>query len=83
MSVVDAVERELERLKNESADAAVALVLAEALDDPGNSATSKSLCAKALGETMQRLRAQAPKEKHNRLDDLSARRAKRRRRSSA
>lgn len=80
--VVEAVSYELGRMKvdpKQSADAATALVLATQLDEH-NSATSKALCAKQLGETMQRLRMQAPREeKRDQVDDLRTRRAKRRR----
>jgi hypothetical protein len=56
--------------------AASALSLARELDDPRNSATSKSMCAKTLLEILDRLRAlhRAPDE----LDELRALRAARR-----
>jgi hypothetical protein len=57
--------------------AATALALAVELDGP-TSATSKSMCAKALVDVMRELRALAPAEKENDgLDDLAARRRKR------
>lgn len=83
VSVVDAVRRDLVSLGGdlgESALAATALALAAELDDPGNSATSKSMCARALNETMERLRALVPEEpagKVSKLDELRARRAAR------
>lgn len=65
MSVVAAVERDLGRLDvsaREGALAATALELAAQLDEPENSATSKSMCARALTETLEKLRALAPPE---------------------
>ncbi len=59
--------------------AASALMLAGELDNRKNSATSKSMCARALAETLERLRALAPDEqKGDHLDDLSSRRDARR-----
>jgi hypothetical protein len=84
VSVVEAVKRDLGVLAKRDASlarsalAASCLVLAAQLDDPGNSATSKSMCARALREAMDRLRELAPPESvEDRLDDLGARRAKR------
>lgn len=84
MSVVEAVERDLaliaERDKGlaESALAASALVLAAELDSAGNSATSKSMCARALREALDRLRELAPAEaEEDKLDELGSRRAAR------
>jgi len=82
--VVAAVTRDLAAIRrrdpdlSQSALAASALVLAGELDDPENSATSKSMCARALTETMERLRDLLPPDTEaDRLDDLSARRAER------
>lgn len=82
--VVDAVRRDVAELERrlkgikDSALAATALALAAEIDDPGNSATSKSMCARALTETLDRLRELAPAEAAgDKLDDLSARREKR------
>lgn len=82
--VVDAVRRDLARLAKldpslaNNTLAATALALARDLDDPGNSATSHSMCAKALAETMGSLYALAPEgPKGDRLDELSSRRAAR------
>lgn len=79
-----AVERDLAELRRwapkvaDSALAASALVLADELDDPGNSATSKSMCARALAEAMDRLRELAPpRQEETRLDQLAAKRAAR------
>lgn len=85
MSVVEAVQRDLADVRTraaalaDSAIAASALVMAEALDDTSNSATSKAMCAKALREAMDRLRELAPPdEKRDRLDEITARREARR-----
>lgn len=85
MSVREAVERDLAQIRTrsrelaESALAASALVLAGELDSAGNSATSKSMCAKALTETMDRLRELSPPRRElDDLDDLAARRERRR-----
>lgn len=76
-----ATERDLAKLPTdlgESALAASALALARELDGGGNSATSKSMCAKAHMEILDRLRELAPPaEVKDGLDDLKARRAKR------
>lgn len=84
-SVVTAVERDLEAIAErapdltETAEAAAALELAKQLDHPYNSAHSKSLCARALIDALEQLRARAPEApKGDRLDDLSAKRAARR-----
>lgn len=64
-SVVAAVARDLaalarrDRVLAESALAASAIVLAREMDDE-NSATSKSMCARALLDTMNRLWELAP-----------------------
>lgn len=86
MSVVEAVERDLTRFTAEARDsglAATALALAGEIDG-NNSATSKSMCAKALVDVMRELRSLAPpaREKDG-VDDLIARREKRRGRSAA
>lgn len=58
--------------------AATALALAYELDHPGNSATSKSMCAKALNETTEKLIALAPAEAaKDGLDELAAKRTER------
>jgi len=84
VSVVDAVERDLSTIRRLSPDladsglAASALVLAAELDSPGNSATSKSMCARALIEALERLRELAPAgDEEDKLDELGARRAAR------
>lgn len=79
-SVHAAVERDLMALPDDLANSALgasALALAREMDSQ-NSATSKSMCAKALLETMDRLRSLAPeREEKDQVDDLSARRAAR------
>ena len=84
LTVVAAVERDLKALARldkglaESPEAATALALARELDDPENSATSKSMCAKQLLECLEALRARAPEAKEDDpLDQLAARRAAR------
>lgn len=58
--------------------AAAALALARELDIPKNSATSKSMCARALAEQLDRLRALAPPATEaDDIDDLATRRQKR------
>lgn len=79
MSVYEAVEREIEGFGDASpALAASALALAAELDDNGNSATSKSMCARALAETLKELRGLAkPKKERDELDEIRERRATR------
>lgn len=83
--VIDAVSLEMEKLRKvdaelaDSALAATALALAFELDHPGNSATSKSMCARALNETMDKIRALAPPaDEKDGVDELSQAREKRR-----
>lgn len=58
--------------------AASAMALAREMDSSENSATSKSMCAGRLLDTLDRLRELAPREREkDALDDLAARRAKR------
>lgn len=82
MSVVEAVERDLEKLGGDlkdSAMAASALALARELDDPSNSATSKSMCARSLMDTMDRLRQLAPPRREvDGITDLNSERERRR-----
>jgi hypothetical protein len=65
---VDAVERDLAELRERDAElaesslAAAALRMAYELENPFNSATSKSQCAKALREIVDRLRELAPEK---------------------
>lgn len=85
MDVVDAVERDVEALRRrdpalaDSTLAASALAMAYELANPYNSATSKSMCHKALQDAMRELRELAPPaEERDELDDLAARRVARR-----
>jgi hypothetical protein len=82
--VATAVRAELKELEKrepalaQSGLAATALALARDLDNPRNSATSRSMCARALLDTLNRLYELAPEaEEKTDLDDLSARRATR------
>lgn len=84
MSVHEAVERDLAAIRvvaphvADSALAATALALATELDG-NNSATSKSMCARALAVVLEQLREQTPLgEEKDALDDLAARRDQRR-----
>lgn len=68
----------LPRYLADSATAAMALALAREIDDPDNSATSKSMCARSLLDAIDTLRKLTPAEtKADRLDDLARRRAAR------
>lgn len=54
------------------------MALARELDDPDNSATSKSMCANSLRDTLDRMRELLPAEEEaDALDDLAARRTAR------
>lgn len=84
MSVFEAVERDLGRIRAvdpalaDSALAMTALALAGELDGH-NSATSKSMCARALLDVMDRLRELAPEQKEaDGVDQLTAKRIERR-----
>lgn len=85
MSVLESVERDLERIAEldaslaDSALAALAQQLAKELDSSGNSATSKSMCARALMDALERLQELAPSEKEkDRVDELAEKRDRRR-----
>jgi hypothetical protein len=59
--------------------AMAALQMAREMDNPNNSATSKSMCGKTLADTLATLRSLAPPEaKRDSIDDLAAARARRR-----
>ena len=84
MSVFEAVEKDLAALRErdaslaDSALAATAKVLAQELDSARNSATSKSMCARALHDVMDRLRELTPAAKEaDRVDEIAHRRARR------
>jgi hypothetical protein len=82
--VVEATQRQLAEIRErkpdvaDSALAAAALQMAYELDHPFNSATSKSMCAKALHQAMDRLLELAPpgKATKGKLDELKERRRK-------
>jgi hypothetical protein len=82
VSVVESVESFVAGLSGEAADdplAASALALAAEIDDAGNSATSKSMVAKELRETLAYLRAMSPAKKEaDDVDEIAAAREKRR-----
>lgn len=84
--VFDAVQRDLARLPRdlaESALAASALALADEIDG-ANSATSKSMCARALHDALRELRELAPAEEvADEVDELAKRRSDRRKGQSA
>ena len=62
----------------------LALALAREIDTPGNSSTSKSVCARSLLDTMAQLRELMPTDQEaDALDELSQRRDARRNRSAA
>ena len=77
--VADAVRRELEELRSDgSALGASALTLAGAIDDVGNSLTSRSMAARELRETLVRVRLLASSRREpDKLDDLAERRRRR------
>lgn len=83
-TVAAAVRGELEAMADlapkirGSALAALAVAMAREVDNPDNSATSKSLCAGRLIDAVDRLRASVPAEvQADGLDDLAARRDRR------
>ena len=80
--VVAAVERDLALIRKlspelaDSALAASALAMAREIDTPHNSATSKSMCAKALLDALALIRdLSPPTEEGDTLDELASRRA--------
>lgn len=88
-SVITAAEHDVEAIRSrspslaDSALAASAIALAYEIEHPHNSATSKSMCAREMRDTFDRLKEQAPEEQtKDGLDDLSAARAKRRQKSA-
>jgi hypothetical protein len=85
LRTLKATERDLAELRKRDKDladstlAAVAVSMARELDNPYNSATSKSMCAGKLQDVMDRLRELAPPQKKgDALDDLADRRSARR-----
>ncbi|NUL09078.1 hypothetical protein HRW15_05210 [Streptomyces lunaelactis] len=81
MSTADKIREEIEQLGVEAVSpgmAAVAIKLAEALDST-DAPTSQAVVARELGAAMKVLRANAPiGEEGDAVDDLAARREKRR-----
>jgi hypothetical protein len=82
--VVAALDRDLVDIRRRAPELADGILvatlyaMARELDDPINSATSKSMCAKALLDGLERLHALLPVEEENdALDDLARRRAAR------
>lgn len=85
MSVEEQVRADLAVMRGHAPDvadsalAASALLLASLMDDPGNSATSKSMCARALHDALAQLRELAPPvQKTDGIDELKRERDKRR-----
>ena len=85
MSTTEAVGRDLAELAgrapglDQSALAAMALVMARELDSETTTATAKANCARVLADALEQLRALAPeKPEGDKVDDLNARRSKRR-----
>lgn len=88
-SVTAGVQRDLEALAKSAPALATsglalsALALAGEIDSPHNSATSKSMCARVLLDTLDHLRELAPEgQEADELDELSARRTARRQSAS-
>lgn len=84
-NVVDGAERNVEAIRKRdeelagSALAASAIALAREIEHPYNSATSKSMCAREMRDTLDRLRELAPEEEHaDSLDELKQARERRR-----
>lgn len=84
-NVIDAAERDVAAVRKRAKDlgdsalAASAVALAREIEHPYNSATSKSMCAREMRDTLDRLWELAPKEvPSDRLDDIARQRAKRR-----
>jgi hypothetical protein len=82
--VVDRVRRDLERIERLDPElagsglAGVALALAARMDDVENSATSVSMCGRALTDALEQLRELTPVEDEgDRIDDLADRRSRR------
>jgi hypothetical protein len=84
-SVIEAAMHDMEAIRMRDAEladsalAASAVALAYEIENPYNSATSKSMCARELRDTMDRLVQLAPQAKpKDRVDDLAKRREDRR-----
>ena len=85
--VAQAVERDLSRMPDHLATGGLAMsaiALAREIDDPTNSATSKSMCSRSLLDAIDRLRELTPADQEDDgLDDLTQRREARRAGGSA
>lgn len=88
--LMDAVAADLAELRKrdpgvaDSALGASAMALALEMSNPHNSATSKSMCAKVLIDTMERLRELAPPAAaDDRIDEVNKKREQRRRRNAS
>jgi len=84
-NVIDGAGREVESIRKrdeelaESALAASAVALAREIEHPYNSATSKSMCAREMRDTLDRLRELVPPaERKDKVDEVAAKRASRR-----
>lgn len=84
VSVVAGVRADIKRITVLAPDMAKsslalsALALAALIDDPGNSATSRSMCARELRETLVALAAACPEVREaDGVDELAGRRAAR------
>jgi hypothetical protein len=89
-NVIEGALREVEAIRArdpelaDSALAASAVALAREIEHPYNSATSKSMCAREMRDTLDRLRELAPEEeREDAVDDLQAQRQKRRQKRRA
>jgi hypothetical protein len=89
LNVIEAAEREVEAIGERDASlagsalAASAVALAYEIANPFNSATSKSMCAREMRDTLDRLRELAPEEDHaDSLDELKQRRTERQAKAS-
>lgn len=87
--MVEGAERDVAAIRERdealagSALAASAVALAFQIEHPYNSATSKSMCAREMRDTLDRLRALAPEEAEaDELDEIKARRERRRQSAS-
>jgi hypothetical protein len=79
--LVESVQRDLAKIREaseplaDSALAASALAMAIEIENPHNSATSKSMCARALFDALEELRVLTPPAaEKDALDELKARR---------
>ena len=82
MFVVDALTKDLQAMGPRASGttlAETALALARSLDDDGNSATSKSMCAKSMIDVLCELRQLAPpRQEADNVTNINSERDKRR-----